>query len=55
MPTLISEMDGNEDTASRSSRFTPGQLNSGTQWKGDWVGHRAGIHVTAKIKIPVLT
>jgi hypothetical protein len=52
--TLISELDGDEGLASRSSRFTPGERTPGTHWAGHWVGPRTGLDVMAKRKIPVL-
>jgi hypothetical protein len=34
-------LDGDEWSASRTGRFTPGERAPGTHWIGGWVGHRA--------------
>jgi len=35
---LISALDGSEWSASRPGRFTPRERDSGTPWRGGWVG-----------------
>jgi hypothetical protein len=38
---LTSALDGGEWSASRPSRFTPGETAAGNHWIGGWVGPRA--------------
>jgi hypothetical protein len=40
---LTSALVGGEWLASRPGRFTPGEIASGTHWKGVWVGPRTGL------------
>jgi hypothetical protein len=40
---LTSALVGGEWSASRPSRFTPGERTHGTHWTGRWVGPRAGL------------
>jgi hypothetical protein len=40
---LTSALDGDEWSASRPGRFTPGGIALGTHWIGSWVGPRAGL------------
>jgi hypothetical protein len=51
---LTSPLVGNEWSASRSCRFTPGQRDPGTHWIGDWVGHRAGLEDVEKYLDPII-
>jgi hypothetical protein len=37
---LASALVGGEWSASRTCRFTPGEIARGTHWIGDWVGAR---------------
>jgi hypothetical protein len=37
-PFLTLVLDGNELSASRPCRFTPGEIDPGTHWIGGWVG-----------------
>jgi hypothetical protein len=40
---LTSALAGGEWSASRPSRFTPGERAPSTHWIGDWVNPRAGL------------
>jgi hypothetical protein len=40
---LTSALDGGEWLASRPGRFSPGEIDPGAHWIGDWVGPRAGL------------
>jgi hypothetical protein len=47
-----STLDGGEWSASRPGRaFTPGEMTSGTNCTGGWVGLRAGLDTEARGKI----
>jgi len=50
---LSSALDGDEWSASRPCRFTPGERAPGTCLIGGWVGPSAGLEAMAKGKIPV--
>jgi hypothetical protein len=41
-PFLTSALGGDEWSASRPGRFTPGERTHGTHWIGRWVNPRAG-------------
>jgi hypothetical protein len=47
---LISALHGDECSASRSGRFTPGEGAHGTDWIEGWVGCGAGPEAVAKRK-----
>jgi hypothetical protein len=47
---LTSALVGGEWSASRPSRFTPGEGARGTHWIGGWVGPRAGLDDVEKRK-----
>jgi hypothetical protein len=49
---LNSALDGGEWSASRPSRFTPGERTPDTHCTGYSVGPRAGLEAVAKKKIP---
>jgi hypothetical protein len=49
---LTSALGGGEWSASRPSRFAPGERASGTHWIGGCVGPRAGLHAVEKKKFP---
>jgi hypothetical protein len=49
---LTSAIYGSEWSASRLSRFTPGERALDTHWIGGWVGPRAGLDEVEKRKIP---
>jgi hypothetical protein len=49
-PALV----GGEWSASRPSRFTPGESAPGTHLLGGWVGHRAGLDDVEKRKFVTL-
>jgi hypothetical protein len=49
---LTSTFCGGERSASRHSRFTPGERVPGNYWIGGWVGPRANLDAVAKRKIP---
>jgi hypothetical protein len=51
---LISVLIGDEQSASRPCRFTPGERVPGTLWIRDWVGHRAGLDAVKKRKLLTL-
>jgi hypothetical protein len=40
---LIAALAGDEWSASRPGRFTPGERDPGTHWIGSWMDHRAGL------------
>jgi hypothetical protein len=40
---LTSALDGGEQSASSSGRFTPGERTPGNHWIGGWVGARTGL------------
>jgi hypothetical protein len=40
---LTSALAAGEWSASRSCRYTPGEIAPGTHWIGGWVGPRAGL------------
>jgi hypothetical protein len=42
-PFLTSSLNGSEWSASRPSRFSPGESDHGTHWIGDCVGTRADL------------
>jgi hypothetical protein len=47
---LSSELDGDEWSASRCGRFTPGEITSITYRIGGWVGPRAAVDAVGKKK-----
>jgi hypothetical protein len=49
---LTPALDGDEWSASRTGRFTPGERAPGTHWIGGWVGPRAILDAVVKRKIP---
>jgi hypothetical protein len=49
---LTLALDRGEWSASRPSRFTPGERDPGTHWIGGWVGPRAGLEAVVRRKIP---
>jgi hypothetical protein len=51
---LISALVGGDWSASRPSRFTPGEIAPGTYWIGGWVGPRAGMDDVQKRKFLTL-
>jgi hypothetical protein len=51
---FISELVGNEWSASRPSLFTPGERAPGTHWIRDWVDPRAGLDEVEKRKFLTL-
>jgi hypothetical protein len=51
---LTSVPDGGEWSASRPSRFTPGERAPNTHWIGDWVDPRAGLDNMEKRKFLTL-
>jgi hypothetical protein len=51
---LISAPAEGEWSASRHSRFTPGERAQGTHWIGSWVGSRAGLDNVKKRKFLTL-
>jgi hypothetical protein len=51
---LTSALVGGEWSASRPSRFTPGERATGTHWIGGWVGPRAGLDDVGKRKFLTL-
>jgi hypothetical protein len=46
---FTSALVGGEWSASRPSRFIPGERASGTHWIGGWVGSRAGLDDMEKL------
>jgi hypothetical protein len=46
---------GGEWSASRPGRCTPGEIASGTHWRGGWVDPRAGLDDMEKILDPTGT
>jgi hypothetical protein len=48
---LTSALVGGEWSASRPSRFTPGEIAPGTRWIGGWVGPRTGLDDVEERKI----
>jgi hypothetical protein len=50
-PFLTLQLYGDEWSASRSCRFTLGNMTPSTHWIGGWVSSRAGLDVTEDIKI----
>jgi hypothetical protein len=50
--SLTSALDEDEWSASRPSRFTPGEKAPRTHWIGGWVGPGAVLDVVVKRKIP---
>jgi hypothetical protein len=50
-PFFTSALDGGEWSASRPSRFPPGEGAHGTHWIGGWMGPRACLDVMEKRKI----
>jgi hypothetical protein len=46
---LTSALAGDEGSASRPYRFTPGERAPSTHWIGGWVGPRAGMDDVEKI------
>jgi hypothetical protein len=51
---LTSALAGDEWSASRPCRFTPGEIASGTHWMGGWVKPRAGLDDLEKRKFLTL-
>jgi hypothetical protein len=51
---LISALDGNNRSASRTGRFIPRERAPVTHWIGGWVGPRAGLDAVVKRKITSL-
>jgi hypothetical protein len=51
---LTSALVGGEWSASRPSRFTPGERSPGTHWIGDWVDPIAGSNDMEKRKFLAL-
>jgi hypothetical protein len=49
-PFFNSELDGGKLSASRSSRFTPGEGATGTNCIGGWVGPKASLDFVEKRK-----
>jgi hypothetical protein len=47
---LTSVLDGDEWSASRPGRFTPGEGAHGTHWLGGWVGSRAVLDTVVNSK-----
>jgi hypothetical protein len=45
-------LDGDEWSASRLGRFTPGERTTVTHWIGGWVGSSVGLDAVVKKKIP---
>jgi hypothetical protein len=52
---LTSALDEGELSASRPSRFTPGERAPGNHWIGGWVNPRAGLDDLEKILDPTGT
>jgi len=52
---LTLALDGGEWSASLSGRFTPWERAPATNWRGGWVGPRAGLDAVVKRKIPTPT
>jgi hypothetical protein len=52
---LTLALGGDEWSASRSGRFTPGERAPGTNWIGGWVDLRAGLDTLEKILDPTET
>jgi hypothetical protein len=48
---FTSEIEGSERSASRFSRFIPGEGAPGTRWIGGWVGPRFGLDAVPKRKL----
>jgi hypothetical protein len=53
-PFLTSALDDGGWSASRSGRFIPGGIATGTYWIGGWVGIRVCLNAMEKRKILVL-
>jgi hypothetical protein len=51
---LTSTLAGGEWSASRPGRFTPGEIDPGTHWIGDWVDPRTGFDDMGKRKFLTL-
>jgi hypothetical protein len=51
---LTSALVAGELSASRPSRFTPGERDSGKHWIGGWVGPKAGLDDTEEYKFLTL-
>jgi hypothetical protein len=47
---LTSAVDGDDWSASRPGRFTPGERIPGNHWIGSWVGLRIGLDTVPKRK-----
>jgi hypothetical protein len=47
-PCLTSALDGGEWSASRLSRFNPGERDRGTHWIVSWMVPRAGLDAVEK-------
>jgi hypothetical protein len=47
---LSSALVGGEWSASRPCHFTPRERTLGTDWKGGWLGPRAGLNYVEKRK-----
>jgi hypothetical protein len=47
-PFLTSVLDGNELSALRPCRFTPGETGPSTHWIGGWVGLSVGLDIMEK-------
>jgi len=52
---LISALNGGEQLASCSSRFTLKKTASGTHWREEWVGTQIGLFMVSSRRIPVPT
>jgi hypothetical protein len=47
---LTSVLGGGKLLVSRSDRFTPGEVDTGTYWIGGWVGPRTGLDAVERRK-----
>jgi hypothetical protein len=52
-PFLTWALDGGERSASRTSRFIPGEIAPGTHWMGDWVRPKAHLDVWRREILPL--
>jgi hypothetical protein len=52
---LASALAGGDWSATRTSRFTPGERAPGTHWIGGWVSPRGGLDDVEKILDPSRT
>jgi hypothetical protein len=51
-PFLTLKLDGDEWSASRPGRFTPGERAPGSDWIGGWVDSRADLEAVEKRFFP---